>query len=430
MDRIRRLFKRDSLKNSFISAVFIMAALVATLSVLSILGCIAVQNWLVPVRDEAMLHIYRETPYGTQESSTRIRINGERFNPPYMVITEEDGEPIEEGMVTGYAIVPIASPEFLSPKRMLLYNAMSVCTVALPMFYALLGIILCGIRFYNKRLAKPLAILFEGAEKIADNDLDFTVHYNQRDEMGLLCGAFEKMRSALLESQRTTWALMEERKQLNASVAHDIRTPITIIEGYTEYLQRNLKNGKADEETLARTLMHLSESAARLERYVDSVRDIQNLDDMPISKSDVDLKDTVCEIAEDMAVLANRSDKRLNIHYSNISHVNALLDKQLLSRVLENLISNATRYAKKQIDLNFTSEQDMLTVTVKDDGPGFSEKALDCATAPFYKESDTQEHIGLGLAISKTLCRKHGGNIWLQNAPDGGAVVRFGVAVK
>ena len=429
MGRISRLFKRDSLKKSFITAVSVMVILVVTLSVLSILGCFAVQNWLVPVRDEVMLHIYRETPYGVQESSMRMRTNGEHSNPP-VLIAQEDDEPIYKDAVTGYAIVPIASPEFLSPKRMLLYNAMSVCTVALPMLYAVLGIILCGIRFYNKKLARPLSILFEGAEKIAGNDLDFTMHSDQNNEMGMLCNAFEKMRSALLESQRTTWALMEERKQLNASVAHDIRTPITIIEGYTEYLQRNLKNGKADEETLMRTLAHLSESAARLERYVDSVRDIQNLDDMPINKTEANLKDAVCEIAEDMAVLANQADKRLNIDMENIPDINTLLDKQVLSRILENLISNATRYAKEQIDLRFSTEEDLLMVMVRDDGPGFTKKTLDSGTTPFYKESDTQEHMGLGLAISKTLCRKHGGNIHLQNATEGGAVVRFRVTIK
>lgn len=429
MGRIVGLFNKGSLKNSFISAVSVMSVIIVILSVLSILGCRAVQDWLVPVRDEAILNIYHDTPDGTQESSTRIRINGEQFNPPYFIV-QVDGEPVDEGTVTGYSIVPIASPGFLSPKRMLLYNAMSVCTIALPMLYALLGIILCGIIFYNKKLAKPLSVLFEGAEKIAENDLDFRANYNQSDEMGNLCVAFEKMRSALLESQRTTWALIEERKQLNASVAHDIRTPITIIEGYTEYLQRNLKSGKADEETLTRTLSHLSESAARLERYVDSVRDIQNLDDMSVSKSEVDLKETVSEIAEDMTVLADRSSKRLDIDLSGISHVNVLLDKQLLSRILENIISNAIRYAKEKTDLCFITNENMLTVMVRDDGPGFSEKALESATASFYKESDTQEHTGLGLSISKILCRKHGGNIRLQNSPNGGAVVQVSINIK
>ena len=428
MGRINQLFKTDSLKKSFITTVFIMVVVVITLSIVSILGCFAVQNWLVPIRDEVMLHIYDETPSGIQESIMRMRANGERSNLP--IIKEEgDREWIRE-TTTSYAIVPIASPEFLSPKKMLLYNAMSFCTVALPMFYAVLGIILCGIWFYNKKLAKPLSVLFEGAEKISSNDLDFTMDFEENNEMGMLCNAFEKMRNALLESQRTSWALMEERKQLNASVAHDIRTPVTIIQGYTEYLQRNLKNGKVDQETLTRTLSHLKESTARLERYVNSVRDIQNLDDMPINKTEVNLKEVVFEIAEDMAILVNQADKQFTMNTENVPDIKALLDKQLLSRILENLVSNASRYAKEQIGLCFSVEEDMLIVKLWDDGFGFSKKALESATASFYKESDTHEHMGLGLIISKILCRKHGGNIDLKNMAEGGAIVCFSIAIK
>ncbi|MFQ8584599.1 MAG: histidine kinase dimerization/phospho-acceptor domain-containing protein, partial [Holdemania massiliensis] len=204
------------------------------------------------------------------------RANAEKFEVPAFYVAN-DGEAWQRynPVITDYAIEPLASPGFLSPKRRLLYDAMSVCTILMPLLYAIAGILLCSRIFYQKRLAGPLAVLTEGAQKIADKDLDFAMTCRQPDELGQLCLSFEKMRAELLESQRAVWAVMEERRQLNASVAHDLRTPITIIEGYTEYLQRNLKNGRVDEAKLSSILDNLSASATRLERYVNCVRDIQ-----------------------------------------------------------------------------------------------------------------------------------------------------------
>jgi len=429
MDRITQLLKKDSLKSSFMVTVFIMVISVVSLSLLSIWGCSAVTKWLVPIRDEAMLHIYRTTPEGVEQSAMRIRTNGEQYELIALLAEEQNVTEYADSIVK-FAVRPIVSPEFLPPQKMFLYNAMQVCMVALPMLYAIVGIILCSILFYNKKLAKPLSALGESVEKISDNDLDFTLDYHQNDEMGNLCSAFEKMRKALLESQRTTWTLMEERRQLNASIAHDIRTPVTIIQGYTEYLQRNLQSGKADQETISRTLSHLSESAARLERYVDSVRDIQNLDDMPVKKTEIALLDVIDKAVEDMKVIAAQASKQLITNTSKIPRITAMLDRNILFRILENTVSNAVRYAAERIDLSFVTDGDILTATIIDDGIGFSEKALEYATSPFFKESDAKEHMGLGLAISKTLCHKHDGDISIKNVPNGGAVVTITISIK
>lgn len=319
MDRIKKFLKTGSLKQSFMSSVFAMTILVVVFSILSILGCFAVQNWLVPVRDEVMLHMEHEYEYGTQKSALRIRTNGEWMEFPVLLSYDNEGNSSNMTSPFRYSVNPIASPELLTPKRKLLYNTMSICIVVLPMFYAVVGIIVCALQFHKRTLARPLHILMSSAKKIADNDLDFSVNYSKEDEMGMLCSAFEKMRDSLLESQRTTWALMEERKQLNASIAHDIRTPITIIEGYTEYLQRNLNSGKTDEETITRTLSNLYKSTVRLERYVDSVRDIQNLDDMPIYKAEVNLENVIREIQDDMSILCSQTGKILISDSMNIT---------------------------------------------------------------------------------------------------------------
>lgn len=77
-------------------------------------------------------------------------------------------------------------------------------------------------------------LLFMASDRIAANDLDFSIAYDRKDEMGLLCKAFEKMRSALANNNREMWRQMDERQKINAAFSHDLRTPLTVIEGHLE----------------------------------------------------------------------------------------------------------------------------------------------------------------------------------------------------
>ena len=108
----------------------------------------------------------------------------------------------------------------------------------------------------------------------------------------------------------------------------------------------------------------------------------------------------------------------------------AVLDGELLYRVLENLISNALRFAEREIGLAFCLEHGILSATVTDDGPGFSDKLLQKKTALFYSEDTSGQHLGLGLAVSRVLCQKHGGTIELSNQPPHGACVKASIKLQ
>ena len=108
----------------------------------------------------------------------------------------------------------------------------------------------------------------------------------------------------------------------------------------------------------------------------------------------------------------------------------AVLDGELLYRVLENLISNALRFAEHQIELAFYLERGTLSATVTDDGPGFSEKLLQKKAALFYSEDTSGKHLGLGLAVSRVLSQKHGGTIELSNRLPNGDCVKASITIK
>ncbi len=424
MGRLKDFFKTKSIKKSFTMMVLIMAIAVTLISIITIGICLKVKAWLVPITDEVMLNVYTETENGRSESAMRMRANGEKFDFPVILVGDDNNafKPYNP-QATQFAIEPIASPEFLSPKKTLLYNAMSWCMIAMPIIYAISGIIICSIVFYKKKLALPLDVLSDGAKKIADNDLDFTIDFEQSDELGKLCVSFEKMRLALLDSQRTIWKVMEERKNLNASVAHDLRTPITIIMGYTEYLERNMKNDKVSEEKLLEIISNLSDSAIRLEHYVNSVRDIQSLEDLETQKTECIITDVVKDVIESFTLLAENDGKTLVITNNLPKNLSGMLDKQLFYRLLENIISNALRFAKQNIEIAFTCETEKLIIIVNDDGDGFSEKTLQSNLTPFYKKENNENRMALGLSICNILCRKHGGNFSIDNNQQGGAKV-------
>ena len=98
-------------------------------------------------------------------------------------------------------------------------------------------------------------------------------------------------------------------------------------------------------------------------------------------------------------------------------------------RILENIFSNAIRYARSKVSFHCTLADDILALSILDDGKGFSKKMLRKRNTLFYLEDTTGEHMGLGLAISRILSQKHGGNIEFSNIMPNGACVTIKLAV-
>ena len=106
---------------------------------------------------------------------------------------------------------------------------------------------------------------------------------------------------------------------------------------------------------------------------------------------------------------------------SEITKGQYYFDIAIIEQVIDNLISNAVRYAAKEINIEFNIDNEKLCIYVKDDGKGFSKEELYKATNAFY--SGEESHFGIGLSICKMLCEKHGGSITLSNSIDGGAII-------
>lgn len=414
-----------SLKQSFTGAMLCTVAVIAALSVLTIWGCFFLQKVIMPDSNMAYLQITNTYPDGTENTSiTMLEMGAEEMEIPLLVSADETSSNPSEPVITKCALDKIEnSYSQLTPKRKLAYSTLSCAMVALPFCYSVVGVIVCALWFYRKKIAPPVRILSEAAENITRQDLNFVIKSDSKDELGRLCDSFEKMRQALYDNNREMWNMIHERRMLQASVAHDLRNPIAIIQGYTEYLQLNLSKGTLNQEKLSRNLQNLSASAKRLEYYTDSIRDLSKMEEMEADYQKCKLPDLLEDMYNDFIAMAGTS----SIHWKlsmGISVCEVRLDQRILYRILENIISNAIRYAENTIWLEFSLKNgEYLKVVVMDDGPGFSQKALSARDRYFITTEQTGNHLGMGLVVSRILCRKHGGSLKLANLKNRGASV-------
>lgn len=301
----------------------------------------------------------------------------------------------------------------------LAYWLISNAQAVLMPLWAFLCVGVTGKIFYNRELREPIEKLMEASEKISGNHLDFKIEYTKQNELGQLCTAFENMRQALDENNREMWHSLEERKRLNSAFSHDLRTPLTVLKGYNDFLSKYI--GKVSEEKITEILSKMDGQINRLENYTYKMTAVQKLEDIipDISEIKTDfLKENFSESG--MYICKN---KNFSLDFHNDKNI-LYIDCELVMEVYENILSNAERYAEKQITADISVTEDFLKITICDDGGGFSETALKLAKEPFYRDDKEQNstHFGLGLYICRIICEKCGGNIDISNTEYGGKV--------
>lgn len=309
----------------------------------------------------------------------------------------------------------------LTSEQSMKYYGSYVVMIGIPIILIVLGISTTSIIYYRKKLQKPIMELKSGIAKIQNDDLDFTISYNYPDELGDLCSSMEKMRSELRKKNQHIWKLLEERRLLNASVAHDLRTPITVIKVYLDYLCRIILQEKLTKKEETETLQYMREATDRLEKYVDSIRDIEAIENMEVLPQEEETERLFDEMESNIRQLAHQSEKTISVN-AEFSENKINLDKAIMFRVLENLVQNALRYAKQQITITLSLDEEYFTISVTDDGKGFSKEALERAGTPLFSNDKDKNHFGLGLYISRILCEKQDGELSIYNGYDGACV--------
>lgn len=329
---------------------------------------------------------------------------------------DENGE-----MRTGYV-----EHKYFPDKYSVAYGIISNAQVVLIPLWVMFCIGMTGRIFYSRELKEPINVLMNASEKISENQLDFEIYYYKQNEMGQLCTAFNNMRKALFENNRELWQSLEERKRLNSAFSHDLRTPLTVLKGYAEFLKKYSADGKIPEEKLMDILDKMTGQIVRLEHYTRKMSSVQKIEDITACFEEISVKDISEQLSRSGELICAGKDFGFTAATNGFEKISA--DMEIVMQVYENIVSNAARYAAEKVCASLTVEDKGFFIEVSDDGEGFSAEGLKKAAEPFFrdeKNGNEKNHFGLGLYICRVLCEKHGGRLFFGNSAAGGKVTAF-----
>ena len=263
------------------------------------------------------------------------------------------------------------------------------------------------------QVLSPLHKLTRATERIADGDLPERVSLRAHDEFGQLGFSFNQMLENLRRSETV-------RKTMTADIAHELRTPVTIIQGTLEAVLDGIY--EASNETIGT----IYEETLLLSRLIDDLRDLALAEagELTLKKEPTDIVELVRQVGESALV---STDEAPDLQVREGAGIPAIeVDPKRIRQVMANLIGNAVRYtpADGEIFINVRRVGDEVEVCVSDTGPGILEEDIPHLFERFYRGDPARNRVGgtgLGLAIVKQWVEAHGGRIWAENRTTVGA---------
>ncbi len=277
-----------------------------------------------------------------------------------------------------------------------------------------------GILFV-RRLARPLEELRVAAEQISQGRSPPRVHITSSDELGRLGQTFNQMAESLQRSEAL-------RRQLILDIAHELRNPLMVQQSHLELLLDNVVPPTPEQ------LQTIYEQNLLLGRLV---RDLQLLaladaGELQIVRVPTQFREILQRVIAHIHPTLEEKQIALEAQIADDLPTVAV-DPQRIEQVLLNLLDNACRYTPPggKIVLSAYREDGAVHVSVRDGGPGIAPEDLPHIFERFYRGDKSRARssggTGLGLSIAKALIEAHGGRIWAENAPQGGACFHFTV---
>lgn len=269
------------------------------------------------------------------------------------------------------------------------------------------------------QILRPLRALSSVTERVAEGDMPEQVAIRTHDELGQLGASFNHMLESLKRSETA-------RQAMTADIAHELRTPVTIIQGTLEAILDGIYDSSED------TIAPIYEETLHMGRLIDDLRDLALAEagELRLEIEPVDLGELIRQVSE-TAFLAREDAPNLHLDISKYLPV-MRLDQKRLRQVIANLLSNAIRHTPSDGDVFIHVRRigEEIEMGVSDTGPGIKPDDLVHLFERFYRGDPARGRSagsGLGLAIVKQWVEAHGGTIRAGNRPDGGAqfVVRL-----
>lgn len=283
------------------------------------------------------------------------------------------------------------------------------------------GIGLVVSYFLSGNITRPLRQLSRAAEKIRQGELKQEVPVETRDEVGQLAAVFNQMSAELAVNENN-------RQELLANIAHELKTPLAILQGHLESMLDGVEQPEPDK------LFSMQEEVMRLTRLVGDLRDLSlaQVHQLELHLQPMDLGEKTERAAEMLEPLLEEK----NLHFvKELAPDLPLrqLDPDRLNQILYNLITNAIRYTTPGTAILLKTEAagENVRLLIADEGPGIAPEDLPHVFEQFYRGDKSRNRAlggsGIGLSLAKSFVEAQGGSIRAENRKNGGAafIVEF-----
>lgn len=295
-----------------------------------------------------------------------------------------------------------------------IYNKIEVTYIAAFIIFIFVYIILITIFIFwlNHKVKRPINLLNEAIVKFKNGERENYLEYDGPQEFCDICSSFNDMSRKLYNSEIKTKNLEEGRQKMLADISHDLKTPITVIKGYSKAICDNL----VSEEEKNQYLMTIYRKADELDELINTFYEYSKLE-----HPDYYFVFERLDICEYVRVYLAGKYEELYINgveaYVDIPDepIYCNIDRFQLKRVFENIINNSLKHNKGHLTVLFKLEKDnnKVKINIADNGHGIPKEICKSIFEPFVvgEKSRTQKGSGLGLAISKKIIEAHGGSI-------------------
>ncbi|GAB1422220.1 hypothetical protein MASR2M15_24370 [Anaerolineales bacterium] len=275
---------------------------------------------------------------------------------------------------------------------------------------AIVGIVVAVIfaAWISRSIARPLQALAGGASAVAKGDLHHYVIEEGPPETRSVAHSFNQMTSEVRATQ-------ESQRDFLANVSHDLKTPLTSIQGYSQAIVDGATSNPAQAASI------IYEESERLNRMVGELTDLMRLQSGRLSMklSAINLEPMVEAIGNQLSMVALQKQQELIIETSRVPNIAG--DGDRLVQILHNLIGNAIKYTPEggKIRVSIKPEKGGIIISIADTGIGIPREDLGRVFERFYqvdKARGPQRGTGLGLAITQEIVQAHGGEIFVESA--------------
>ena len=280
-------------------------------------------------------------------------------------------------------------------------------------------------KFVFSKIIQPLDLLSNGVQHISKGDLDYRIEYFAHDEFKPVCEAFNNMGTQLKNSAEEIKKNDQNRKELFASISHDLRSPLTSIKAFAEGLIDGVANTPEAQQEYLQIIKQKAEDVNNMvsQLFLYSKMDMGNY---PINPEKIDIGEEIGDF-----ISASEEELRVKGLFVKINEIPTgtfiYADPLQLRSIFANILDNSAKYKPKdtiEATIYCMAADEAINIIIEDNGAGVSDEALPKLFQAFYRADSSRtkpnQGSGLGLAIALKALERMGGTIRAENMSKGG----------